>query len=218
MKDMTQKVRVAMGATAVGLAGFLMTVQPVFAQAPFTTRAPEYRTWLVRAMDQCTPAGLSVLTPGSPAAGCLQQNVTTDAGYPADPMGATMKLGRLIVSRSAAGKGRITLFGTGFQGGQRVKVRLTLRTTKKNQSTHHPFGLNSVTFADVTVECGNNTFTGCYVAGATGVIAGSMSLRDCLTNNGDSAGLASGSVEILDAALVNCDGAMKVIAVPGILN
>lgn len=215
MKDMTQKVRMVMGATAVGLAGFLMAVQPVFGQdAKFPLRAPYYLTWLVRAMDPCTPGGLTVLSGGG--AGCLQANVTTDDGFPGDPSGATLKLGRLYV-RAIGGYGRVTLFGTGFQPGQRVKVRLSLRTTKKNQATHHPLGLNNVTFTDKTIECGNNAFTGCYVATAGGVIAGSVKLSDCLTSNGDSAVLASGNVQILDSALVNCDNG-KVLAVPGILN
>jgi len=110
----------------------------------------------------------------------------------------------------------VTLFGAGFKSGQRTKVRLTLRVTKKNLSTKHPPATNNVTFADTTVDCGNQ-IAGCFTARANGVVAGKQSMAECLTQNGQPVGLAQENIQIVDAALVNCDTG-KVFGVPGYID
>jgi hypothetical protein len=128
-----------------------------------------------------------------------------------------MKHAKLVVRRFGNGEGRIRLFGRGFQSGQRLKVRLTLRTTRSGVLTKHPPSTNStVTFSDTTVDC-DNASPNCFVANAIGVVAGSQSLAGCLTSNGQSAQLAKQNVQIVNAELVNCDTG-AVVAVPGILN
>lgn len=190
------------------------------ATASFPTKARDFRSWMVRAYDQCSPSGLSITGFGPSNGACLAANSTTDNQPPADALGATMTFSRLVVRRFPAlnaGQGKIKLFGRGFQSGQRVKVRLTLRSTRIVTATKHPpAGNQKVTFADVTITCGNQN-AGCFVGRPSGTISGSQLLSDCLTANGQSTGLAGQNVQIVDAALVNCD-TNKVFAVPGILN
>jgi len=204
------------GAVAVG--SMLLAQAAVAVQAQFPTSATKYRTTMVRAMDQCVPSGVSIpANPADPAEGCLQANIVTDDMYPTDPLGSTMDYGVLSVSKTAgsAFNGRVRFFGTGFRVGQRVKVRLTLRATRTEVAVLHPPGSHKrVTFADVTVECGNQV-AGCFSARPNGAIVGSQTLKDCLTTNGEPINLRLGNVEILDAAVVNCDTG-KVLAVPGI--
>jgi len=211
---MMQRTLGGIGAAMVGVIGLLVTpagAQPV----AFPTKALGYNVWLARAMDPCNPAVVSVTSAGSPAAGCFQSNTATDGQV---SPGAKMSYARLSVSRTVNHRGRIRVFGSGFYGGQRMKVQLTLRVTKTGQTTKHPLQNGKrVTFEDVTVQCGSNSITGCFTANLRGNVAGSMALDDCLTQNAQPTGLVSGNIQIVDSALVNCDTG-KVFATPGILN
>lgn len=196
-------------AAAIGMVvGGVLAVQPVLAQlAPFPTAARRYAAWMARAMDECSSPTTSVVSPGVPASGCIQANVTTDSAI-------GMKLARLNISKVT---GKVTLFGTGFQFGNRVSTQLTLRVTKQDQTTTSPAGINPVTFQDVTITCPNiPNAPFWFVARQTGALAGSVKLTDCLTQAGLATGLASGNVEVLDAALINVD-TNKVFARPGIV-
>jgi hypothetical protein len=212
----TRRALVGMGVTVAGLIGGLVAVQPADAVVAFPTKALNYSTWLARAMDECSSPTTTVLSPGSPTAGCIQSNVVTDDSV---SPGATMRFARLAVRKSGNHRGRLSLFGSGFHSGQRMKVQLTLRVTKHGQVTKHPPSPppQTVTFEDVTVQCGNGPVTGCFTANVNGSVAGSMTLSDCLTQNSEPTGLSIGNIQILDSALVNCDTG-KVIATPGILN
>ena len=191
-------------AAAIGVVvGGVLAAQPLLAQTvPFPTAARFYVTWMARAMDQCTPSGMSVTSPGLPSAGCLQANSATDSTI-------NMSWARLTL---AARTGKILLVGRGFQFGSRVRAQLTLRVTRKPQSTKHPQGSNSVTFEDVNVLCPVQPFW--VVARRNGALIGSARLSDCLTQSGYQPGLANGNIEILDAALLNVDS-NKIFAKPG---
>jgi hypothetical protein len=213
--------RIVIGLVAVLLTG--LGVQASEAQSPlFPNRAPRFSTWLVRAFDACTPAGLTVTAPANlPTGGCFAS--LSDPFPPplgSNPLGATMKLGKLDVSRFpglAGGQGRVKLFMTGLQNGQKVKVRLSVRTTRAGVTTKHPSKTSAlVTFADTIFECGNQ-LSNCFVANARGVVLGTESLQDCLTQSSQPKGLASHNLEILSAEVVNCDDG-NVVARAGILN
>ena len=194
-------------AAAIGMVlGGVLAVQPVLAQtAPFPTAARRYLAWMVRAMDECAATTVSVAGGQNlPAAGCVQTNSLTDSSI-------TMKLARLSISKVT---GKLTLFGRGFTFGNRVSVALKLRVTKQAQMTTIPAGSNTVTFEDVSIQCPNAPFW--FVARQNGAIGGSVKLSDCLTQSGLPTGLASGNIEVLDAALVNVDSG-KVFARPGVL-
>jgi hypothetical protein len=204
---------------AAGCLGSLLLAQSASAaDSRFPTRARNFSTWMVRAFNQCTPGSLSVFGAGVPSSGCVA--TVSDDLPPGDPLGASMKYSRLTVRRfpgSSGGEGKIILTGRGFQPGQRIAVRLTLRTTRSSFATKHPPTVNSpITFADTTIDCGNQS-AGCFGAHANGAIIGRQSLVDCLTQNGQPTGLANENVEIVAASLVNCD-TTDTVAVPGILN
>lgn len=209
-------------AAAIGMmVGGTLIVRPLPAQtAPFPTLARSYSAWMARAMDQCNPAVVSVISPASPpgaipSSGCLQANgATTDTTV---SPGATMSWARVVVKATRTHLGKIALTGKGFHGGQRMQVSLSLRVTKANQATKHPPATNSsVTFKDIEIHCGNNATTGCFTANLRGGVAASMALSDCLAQNSQPGGLAQGNIEILDSALLNCDTG-KVIGKPGML-
>ncbi len=220
---MTQRTLGGIGVTAAGLIGVLVALQPAHAVTfvAFPTKALNYTTWMARAMEKCSPASVSVVSPAAPndvpSSGCVQSNGTTTDNSVSP--GATMNFAKLAVKKTVNHLGRITLFGRGFDGGQRMKVQLVMRVTKQGvQTKHPPIAKNNVTFEDFTVQCGNSPSTGCFTANINGAVSGSMSLRDCLTQNSqEPAGLANGNIQILDSALVNCDTG-KIIATPGILN
>jgi hypothetical protein len=210
-----RKIVVAMALCAVSV----VSARAVFAaDARFPQRAKIYSTFMVRAFDSCTPSILSVISqPTLPASGC--QAAISDDVPPTDPLGATMRWAKLTVRRfrPGPGNGRVTIVGKGFQSGQRVKVRLTLRTTRSGIQIKHPPAVNqSVTFADTTIDCGNVS-AGCFVARATGALGGKQDLADCLTQNGEPTGLGGENIAIIAASLVNCDTG-NTIAVPGTLN
>ncbi len=187
----------------------------------FPTRAIRYSTWLARAFDSCTPSGLTVVSPANlPSAGCFATQsdpLPPPAGL--NPVGATMKFGRLDVRRfpGTGGQGKVKLLAFGMQNGQRVKVRLTLRTTRSGVSTKNPTKSNAlVTFQDVTVDCPIGP-ANCFIANPRGVVLGTMQLDQCLSQNSLPTGLARQNVEILGAEVINCDDG-NVVARPGILN
>jgi len=156
-------------------------------------------------MDPCSASNVAVVGSGLPATGCIQANSTTDSTI-------TMKSARLTLS---AKTGKVTLFGTGFQFGSRVAAQLKLRVTKPGQHTLHPGATSTVTFQDITVMCPNAPFW--FGARPNGSIAAKADLADCLSDNGQPTGLASGSIEVLDSALVDIDSTPpnKVFARPG---
>jgi hypothetical protein len=131
-----------------------------------------------------------------------------------------MKSAKLQVRRfpgAAGGEGRIKVVGKGFQPGQRILVRLTLRTTRSAISTKHPPNTsNTVTFGDTTIDCGVGP-SNCFVARSNGALVGTQTLAACLTQNSQSANLARENVQIVEASLVNCDTG-NTVAVPGIFN
>ena len=202
---------------SVGL--FSVAICGVASAGVFPTKARLYSTAMVRAYNQCTPGGLSVTTPGNTTPGCLA--TISDPLPPGAPLGATMNFANLKVKRfpgGSGGQGRIALIGRGFQPGQRVKVRLTLRTTRPGISTKHPPLTNQyVTFSDTTIDCGTGGPGNCFVARPNGALAVHQALDACLTQNAQSANLAKGNVEIVDSSLVNCDTG-GTVAVPGVLN
>ncbi len=177
-----------------------------FAQVQFPTIARRYSAWMVRAMDECNPATLSVTSPGVPTGGCFQTNVVTDDVI-------TMHFARLIVTARSR---RAVVFGRGLQFGKRVRVQLTLRTTHKGLSVKHPPGTNkTVTFQDTTLLCPNPTTNPFgFTVLQNGALLGIANLQNCLGTS--LSGLATGNIEITDAALINVDNG-KVFARPGIL-
>ncbi|GIW45846.1 MAG: hypothetical protein KatS3mg077_3128 [Candidatus Binatia bacterium] len=202
--------------------GILALSSAAYAQVSgFPTRAVRYSTWLARAFDGCTPSGLTVVSPSNlPSTGCFAAHsdpLPPPAGT--NPVGAPMKFGRLDVRRFPAtgGQGKVKLLMTGLQNGQRVKVRLTLRTTRSGVGTKNPTKSNQlVTFQDVTVDCPVGP-SNCFIANPRGVVLGNVALDACLTQNSQPTGLARQNVEILDAEVINCDD-NNVVARPGILN
>ncbi len=206
-------------AIVAGCLGSALAAQPSSAaDIRFPTKARTYTAWMVRAFDQCIPSGTTVVGLGLPSVGCIA--TVSDPLPPGAPLGATMNFAKLTLRRfpgSFGGDGRIKLTGRGFQGGQRVSVRLTLRTTRSGVATLHPPTSNStVTFVDTTIDCGNQS-ANCFVARQNGAIAGSQTLKDCLVRNGEQPGLTRENLQVIDAALINCDTGLTV-AVPGILN
>ncbi len=180
------------------LAGWAQAQTPAFPQV-----ARNYSAWLVRAFDACTPGSLTVTTTGLPAQGCLSSATVVDNQMP-------MQFGKITISK---GNGKIKVFGRGLTPGGRVKVQLTVRTTRNGISTKHPPGTKRVTFQDTTVVCGPPPF-GFIAVWPSGNLGGTIDLSDCLQPY---PGLALGNIEIVDVALVNADNANKVFARPGIM-
>jgi hypothetical protein len=194
-----QGVFVVVAAMAVGLLSLvMMTPRANAAQANFPTLARGFSSWLARAMDQCNPSTLSVVTPNLPPGGCPQANVVTDNTL-------TMRFARVRVSS----QGSIGLFGAGFTLGDALRVRLTLRVTKPGIATKHN-GINRVTFVDQTVDCPKSPDA--YLVRPNGAVAGRTDLAACLAPD---SGLSQGNIEIIDAALVNASTG-AIVGVPGI--
>ena len=204
-------------AVAAAMVVSLGGVQAALAVSAPPTKAASFITWMVRAYDQCSPMGLTVLGGGG-AAACIAANAGTDDD--STVLGATMKFAKITVRRFpgvAGGLGRVKVIGRGFKVGQRIQVQLTLRTTRTNRIVKHPPGTGkTVTFVDTTIVCGNNN-VGCFVARPSGAVAGTETLQACLAQSGASASLGSENIQIVDAALLNCDTG-KIFAVPGVLN
>ncbi|GIW45844.1 MAG: hypothetical protein KatS3mg077_3126 [Candidatus Binatia bacterium] len=197
------KVRRALAIAAVA-SGLLLAGGKSWAQVQFPKVARSFSAWLVRAFDPCTPGGLTVVSPGLPAQGCLTSATTVD-----DQM--TMDFGKVRVTKDT---GKLKLFGRGMIPGGRVKVQLSVRVTKTGVNTKSPTKSNArVTFEDQTVICGPPPF-GFVIVFPTGVLGASIDLADCLSPY---PGLATGNIEILDVALVNADNGNKVFARPGVV-
>ncbi|MCX8073409.1 MAG: hypothetical protein N3C12_13300 [Candidatus Binatia bacterium] len=191
-------------AVAGAFVGLLLGGGSAWAQAQFPLVARSFSAWLVRAFDPCTPGGLTVVSPGLPAQGCL-----TTASVVDDQM--KMDFGKVRILK---GSGKIKVFGRGMTPGGRVKVQLTLRVTKLGVNTKNPSKTNArVTFADQVVTCGPPPF-GFVIVYPTGALGASIDLADCLAPY---PGLATGNIEIEEVALVNVDNGNKVFARPGVL-
>jgi len=159
----------------------------------YPKRAPAYDTWMARAFDSCTPAGLTVTSPTNvPSSGCLAANSVTDSALP-------YNFARLRVSKT----GKIRLYGRGFTFGESVRVRLVLRVTRKGVSTKHPPKSNAtVTFADVTVDCPASPDA--FVVRPNGTVVGATDLNTCLApNNNLGGGTGVNNIEVIGASLVN---------------
>jgi len=193
-------MHVAVVATAISLVSFVATEGSSTASVTLPRLARGLSTWLVRAMDQCNPAIVSVVAANVPSSGCVQANAVTD-----DQLGMTFA--RLRVSQ----RGRIALFGTGFTLGDVLRVRLRLRVTKDNLTTKHPPATNRVTFADDIVDCPKAPDA--FAVRPNGAVVGSTDLSACLSPNG---GLSQGNIEIIDVALINVMNGREV-AKPGVL-
>lgn len=196
-------------AAATVLTSFVLQTREASAAAPtYPQRAQPYFVRFVRAMDPCTlPGQVTIVNPGGIIV-CNQTNVITDALVNFSQ--ASMRAG---VRR--LGGATVQVRGRGFTPvAQKIGIQLTLRTT--NTLT----GGNSLTYQDETIICGPTTGGACgkYVAVDAGgrINSGRLSLDACLTANGLSTRVGHGNVEIVDAALINCDDG-KVIATPGIL-
>ena len=200
---MKKQVQVAVAGAAVGMASLLAVAQTATAQVSFPkiARGISDGTFMVRAMDQCNPATVSVVTPGSPSSGCLE----TNGGTTDDLLG--MQYMRLRVTNG----GRIVMFGKGLTLGNELRLRLSLRVTKVGVSTNA--GPQTVTFPDLTVECPKSPDA--FNVRPNGAVVGTTTLAACLEPNQDLVGKGS-NVEILDASVVNALTG-KVLAVPGIL-
>jgi hypothetical protein len=173
------------------------------AQVQFPKVTRNYSATLARAMDECIPSGLSVIGSGLPTTGCVATNLVTD-----DQM--TFDAAKIEIR---AKSGRIKVSGRGFPLGARVRLQLLVRVTKDGMLTKHPPSTNQrVTFSDQTLLCGPSPFG--FVTSARGILAGTTDLSTCVAPNG---GLASGNIEVLEAALVNVDNSDRVFARPGIL-
>jgi len=171
------------------------------AQVAFPKLARGFGSWMVRAMDQCSPSTLSVTTPGLPTGGCPPTNTVTD-----DTLGLNFMKLRI------AQHGGISLFGTGMTLGDALRVRITLRVTKTGMTTKHPPGTNqTVTFVDQTIDCPKTPDA--FLVRPNGSVAGRTDLGACLA---PASGLAVGNLEILDVSLVNVMNG-RIVAVPGLL-
>lgn len=176
-------------------------------QVAYPVKAGKYSVWFARAMDDCVPANtITVVNPGAINA-CAQANSTTDSSI-------KMSFARLQVKPAKKGAS-VKLTGSGFQpAAARIGLQMTLRTTNTAGS---PSG--SKTYEDETVICGGVTGGTCghyFAVASNGTIAaGKQQLADCVTKNGFNATLATGNIQIVDVALIDCDTG-KVIATPGI--
>jgi hypothetical protein len=197
------KTKIALGVGVI--VGGIAWGSTAFAQVQFPTAARTFSVWLARAMDSCTPGMLTVVTMESlpTAAGCLGAHSATDGLL-------TMTFGKLVVRPRS---GKVVVLAHGLPVGARVKIQLTVRVTKNGLQIKHPPGFNQrVTFADQTVLCGDTPFG--FVVNGRGTLAGQIQLSTCLAPYPT---LATGNIEILDAALVNADNSDKPFARPGIL-
>lgn len=172
-------------------------------QAAFVKNAFAYSATFARAMDECNPTTLTVSAPAHlPADGCQRANVVTQDDT------LTWNYAKVIIQDS----GRITLIGRKFPFGQRAFLELTLRVTRSGVSTN--MGSQSVTFPDVTVDCGD-TPVGFVANRNTGAISGHTTLTACL--GASNSGLAGPNVniEVISSALLDPDSGNLVFGVPG---
>ena len=199
-KMKTGRIALAVGVIVAGAA----FASAAFAQPSFPTVTRNYNVWMARAMDQCSPSGLTVQGVSGVGA-CIQANVATDSLM-------TMNSARLVVNRRT---GKLIVTGHGMTPGGRVLVQLVLRTTRNGLTVKHPPLSNQrATFVDTTIQCPGMAPFG-FTVRSNGVLSGQDTLVNCL--GPAQAGLASGNIEIIDAALLNHDNGDKVFAHPGLL-
>ncbi len=166
----------------------------------FPGLARGYATWLVRAMDQCNLATLSVVSPTNlPAGACPQTNTATDDA-----------LGEIFAILRVTELGKIALLGTGFTFADTLRVRLMIRVTRSGIDTSAG-GNQSVTFADRSIECPRAPEV--FAARPNGLVAGSTDLGACLAPDTD---LNRGNIQILGASLIDTANG-RLMAVPGVL-
>jgi hypothetical protein len=198
--------------TLVGIGGaalaVAMALQAQMVQAQ--TKATIYQTTFVRANDECIPMNaITVVNPGGINA-CAQTNVVTSSlsGW---------STARLRMTRTSNRGANLTLRGTGFlapAAPTKVGLQLVLRTTN-NQGA--PAG--NKTYEDQTIICGTTAGSMCgtyFAAGSDGKFKlNRLLLNDCLTANNLNLTVGTGLVEVVDAALIDCDTG-KQFAAPGL--
>ncbi len=201
----------------VGMAGAAFLVATLQTQAARAQLAPyahksakRYVVTLARAMDECVPGNqVTVVNPGNVGA-CFQANTDTDSF-------TGLKWGFLEIAKHGNDT-RIRLNSRGFTPPrQAVGVQLKIRTTNSTTSSPPPA---SKTYEDLDIVCGPWTVgSSCghyFLTSEFGGILGSQTLSECLAANNLSTAPASGNIELLDAALINCDTG-KVIAKAGVI-
>ena len=199
-------------AKVVGMAAAaLLALVVAQAQAQITgvpVKAKTYSVNFARAFDACTGSFVTVVSPGSVGA-CTPANSITDSTV------AAINTASLKIGVNAKNGPKLGLKAKGIAPTTtKIGLRLTLRTSNAQGS---PTG--SKTYQDETVICGDMAGGTCgrfFVVEANGKVSGKETLKDCLDKNNLPETLASGNIELLDAALLNCDTG-KVIAVPGLL-
>jgi hypothetical protein len=205
------------GIVGAALLGALVS-QSAQAQVAYPDRATLYKTFIVRAMDECTSGFVTVVEPGS-ISGCVQANSTTDSALTAVGRGILqVRRSRVPVGKKINGSqtvSKIIFRGAGFApAGTPMGVQLTLRTSN---TLGLPSG--SKTYEDQTIICGDTAGGSCgnfTSVSPSGRITLRQTLGDCLTANGLSTVPASGNIELLGVELVNCSTG-KVAGVPGVL-
>jgi len=195
----------ALVAGIAGVAAGLVVASSASAAEPFDSKlqAAVYNTKLVQAQDECASPTTSI---GGQDA-CAPANVITSSGQ-------TFSVGKLLV-KSAAGTSQVLAILKSSSNGENKKnlagdtlrVRLTLRVTKRTSATAP---LDAVTWVDQVLNCapvtvpsnGNFLFKN-QLAGALG-----CGLDVDLANNGY-------EKEIVAASIIDV-GSGKAIAVPGV--
>jgi len=197
---------------ATAAAALLVSVAP-HTQAATIALPKVYQVTFTRAMDPCTGPGVTVVNPGNITA-CPETHVTTDAPN------ANWQKAKLKMSISSSKGTSLSLGGKGFitPAPTKIGLQLTLRVT--NQVTGSP-APPSKTYEDETFICGNTAGTACghYFATTTdGKIAKptKILLTTCLSDNNLSPALATGNIEVVGAALINCDNGL-VFGTPGVV-
>lgn len=197
--------------TLVGIAVtalLALFVTQTWAQVSVPVKAKTYNVNFARAMDECVGPGVTIVSPGNVGA-CLQANTLTDSTV------AKMDTASLKIAVNAKKGPTMKLKGKGIApAGTKIGLQLTLRTTNAAGS---PSGAK--TYNDETITCGDTDGDVCehfFTVDTEGKLSGKQTLKDCLDKNDLPETLASGNIELLDAALINCDTG-KDIAKAGLL-
>jgi hypothetical protein len=204
-----------MNSKLVGIGGAAL-LAAMLLHAPAAQAQKVYQVYFTRAYDECT--SMTVMTPGS-VNNCPAAHVTTNPPN----LGWSKAKFKMSVSNSKGTK--LALTGKGFltPAPTKIGLQLTLRVT--NQANLFAPGMDT-TYQDETIICGTTSggMCGQYFAPDTdGKIKGSSSkmlLSQCVTDNGFSGQsvtqLSTGNIEVVDAALVDCDTG-KVFGTPGVV-
>lgn len=200
-----------LGVVGAAMLGAFVLQSQAQAQVPLVGKATSYRVQFVRAMDECTGPGVTLVKPGN-VAGCLQANSTTDSGVT-----GMLRANLAVIPNNKLG-GLIRFSGNGITPtGTNVGVQITFRSTN---SLTIP-AATSKTYEDITVICGDTPGGMCgnsTTVKSNGRVQLRQSLNDCMTANGLNSAILVGpgsQIEIRDAALVNC-ATGKVFGQPGV--